>query len=68
MKRYTIMPDGGKWLDVNAETAEMAFAGSSCWFMPMQKVGVCEWETGNLSVFRKEVDKDGNLIQNRRLK
>ena len=64
MKQFLLMPNKGQWEIVEAMTHEMAYAGESCWHQPNTKIAVMDLKTKETKIFSRELDKNGNLIEN----
>lgn len=63
MKTFTIMPEGCRWYNVTAATAEMAYRGVCCFFNPSRKIAVRDAETGSTKVFIQRIDMNGLLLE-----
>ena len=61
--KYIIMPEGGKWVETYAYTAEMAYRNEGSWYRSNIRVGVYSCRTGKLYVFKRKLDKDGNVTE-----
>ena len=66
-KSFLVMPEGTRWIIVKAASAEMAYRSECCWLKPSTKIAVMDVETGLATVFTRENDKCGNLIDVHRL-
>lgn len=63
MKKYIIMPEGCRWMEIEATSAEMAYSGVCCWFTPEKRVTVYDTTTGAAVIFSRKLDKAGNLVE-----
>ena len=63
MKSFLFMPEKCKWRTVKANTAEMAYRCECCWYDSSTRIAVMDMETGETSIFTRELDANGNLIE-----
>lgn len=63
MKTFTIMPEGCRWSEVQAASAEMAYRGACCWYNPGTRVAVRDNATGATVIFTRRLDNAGNLLE-----
>lgn len=63
MKKFQIMPEGCRWSEVEASTAEMAYRGVCCWYSPRTRVAVRDTETGATVIYSRRQDTAGNLLE-----
>ena len=63
MKTFTIMPEGCRWYNVTAATAEMAYRGVCCFFNPSRKIAIRDAETGTTQIFTRHVDSTGRTVE-----
>lgn len=61
MKKYIICPDGCKWTETEAATAEAAYSAICCWYGTQTRIAVIDAETGQAAVFTRTLDGAGNL-------
>ncbi len=59
MTKYIIMPDGCRWLEVEATTAEMAYRSQCCWYVLCKRIAVYNTVTGATVVYTRRVNSDG---------
>jgi hypothetical protein len=64
MNQYLLMPNKGQWIIVAAMTHEMAYASESNWYNSNTKIAVMDLKTKETKIFSRELDKNGNLIEN----
>lgn len=60
MNKYLIMPNNGRWYPVEAMSAELAYRSQCCWFSAMCLIAVMNIKTGEIEVFHRELDTNGN--------
>lgn len=60
---YSLMAEsGGRPINVDATSAEMAYRKEGCWFRPSTVVMV--WDNcGTMQKFSRKIDRHGNLIE-----
>lgn len=63
MKNYIIMPEGCRWSEVQAASAEMAYRSQCCWYNPGKRVAVRDTTTGETVIFTRRLDNAGNLLE-----
>ena len=63
MKKYIIMPEGCRWSETTATSAEMAYRGACCWYSPRTRIAVRDAETGETAIFTRRLDNAGNLLE-----
>lgn len=63
MKNYIIMPEGCRWSEVQAASAEMAYSSQCCWYSPGKRVAVRDTTTGETVIFTRRLDNAGNLLE-----
>ena len=63
MKQYKVMPQGGRWFEVEARTPETAYRGVCCWFSPSTPVAILDPQTGHTVIYTRTLDGAGNLVQ-----
>ena len=61
MRKYYIAPEGCRWTETEAATAEMAYSGVCCWYMPDTRIAVIDAQTGQAEIFTRTLDSAGNL-------
>lgn len=66
MAKYLIMPEGGKWYEVEAQTAETAFRGVCCWYGNNKQIAIRNTETGETVIFSRSLDEVGNIKEVKR--
>ena len=67
MKKYIICPDGSKWTQTEAASAETAYCAACTWYRPDTRIAVIDAETGQAAVFTRTLDRAGNLTAVNRL-
>lgn len=61
---YLIMPEKGRWINVNNVVShEMAYRLECNWFSPKQRIAVMDIKTGETKIFIREMDFNGNLVE-----
>ena len=63
MKTFTIMPEGCRWYNVTAATAQMAYSSVCCFFNPSRKIAIRDAETGITKIFARRIDINGLLVE-----
>ena len=63
MKNYIIMPEGCRWSEVQAASAEMAYCSQCCWYSPGKRVAVRDTTTGETVIFIRRLNNAGNLLE-----
>lgn len=61
MKKYYICPDGSKWTQTEAASAETAYCAACVWYSPETRIAVIDAEAGQAAVFTRTLDRAGNL-------
>lgn len=67
MSKYYIVPDGCKWTEAEAATAEAAYSAICCWYGTQTRIAVIDAETGQAAIFTRTLDTAGNLTAVNRL-
>ncbi len=60
MRKYYICPEGCKWTETEAATAEAAYCAACCWYGIETRIAVIDAETGQAIVFTRDIDAAGN--------
>ena len=63
MKTFTIMPEGCRWYNVTATTAQMAYSSVCCFFNSSRKIAIRDAETGLTQIFTRRIDINGLLVE-----
>ncbi|MBO5032409.1 MAG: hypothetical protein J6D08_11080 [Lachnospiraceae bacterium] len=63
MARFTICPEGCKWSQVDAASAEMAYRSVCSWYNPKTRIAVINQATGQAVTFTRQLDGAGNLVK-----
>lgn len=63
MRKYYICPEGCKWTETEAATAEAAYCAVSCWYGIETRIAVIDAETGQAAIFTRALDAAGNLTE-----
>lgn len=63
MNNYVIIPECGHWYERQATTAKTAYQLECSWFSPNRRVMVVDRATGQVAVFTRRLDGNGNLIE-----
>lgn len=63
MSKYTIMPEGCRWIETEAKSAETAYNKEAHWFKPSNKIAVMDNDTGITKIYTRQLDAAGNLMQ-----
>ena len=61
LKQFLFMPEGNDWTVYQAYTAESVYTLNCCWYSPSHRIAVMDIETGETSVFSRELDSNGNF-------
>lgn len=63
MKLFRIFPDRCRQFETVATSHEMAYRGVCCFYSADKKIAVMDIETGDVKVYSRELDKNGNLLR-----
>ena len=62
MKNFIITPANHRSYAIKAATAEMAYRLESHWYSTNTPISVTDTETGSTTTYKKQLDKNGNLL------
>lgn len=62
MNRYVVMPEDGRWFEIEATTPEMAYRGCCSYVMPSTRTAILDPVTKHVDVYTRRLDRHGNLI------
>lgn len=62
MTKFIIAPEKCNWYTTEAKNSAGAYCKECNWFSSHVKIAVINTETSEVSVYTRELDKDGNLI------
>jgi len=60
---FIICPEGCKWSEVEASSAETAYRAVCSWYSPRTRIAVINRANGITAVFTREIDSAGNLVK-----
>ena len=63
MKLFRIFPDRCRQFETVATCPEMAYRGVCNFYSAEKKIAVMDIETGNVKVYSRVLDKNGNLLR-----
>ena len=63
MNKYIVAPEGCKWSEVNAASAEMAYRSVCSWYSPATRIMIVNQATGQAVTFTRQLDGAGNLVK-----
>jgi len=63
MNNYRIMPEGSRWTETTATSAEMAYRSICSWYGTKTRIAVMNTATGEMVTFTRQLDKAGNLVE-----
>lgn len=63
MTKYTVAPEGCRWSEVDAASAEMAYRSVCSWYNPKTRIAIINQATGQAVTFTRQLDGAGNLVK-----
>lgn len=65
--KYVVMPEKCRFYTVDAQNAEMVYRGICSDYSPETPVAIMDTVTGKTVIFKRSINKAGNLLQIRKV-
>lgn len=65
MKTFLVMPNGGKWYEVQRDTdnLQQVYDMEAHWFKPKTQLAIYDTETKVMKIFTRALDPAGNKLK-----